>query len=351
MPSELSVVVPCFNEEEVIYDFHFRMSRACCELVGEDGYEIVFVNDGSTDDTPQKLEAIARSDPRVVYVDLFRNHGHQLAVSAGLQYARGARVMLIDADLQDPPELLAAFAGRMDEGYDVVYGRRASRQGETWFKKASAALFYRALAAISSVPIPPDTGDFRLMSRDVVDQLNRMPEQDRFIRGMVAWIGGRQSELLYDRAPRHAGKTKYNLAKMVALAVDATTGFSVAPLRLATIMSFVTIAVAVALAFYVILSYAYLQTAPGWASLGVILLAFSAVQLFCIGILGEYVGRTFMQSKGRPRAIVRRIVRQGSARRDENELSGKTEQAPGLSSSTAESGTSGAGAETPSELA
>lgn len=319
MEIELSIVVPCFNEQDVVEDFYERMTRACRAAIPSGNYEIVFVNDGSSDGTLIKLERFAAQDRCAVVIDLFRNHGHQLAVTAGLEIARGKRVMLIDADLQDPPELLGDFMTKMDQGYDVVYGQRDVRAGESMFKKVSASAFYRVLGALSPTPIPPDTGDFRLMSRAVVDQLNGMPEAHRFIRGMVAWIGGRQAPLVYARARRHAGETKYTLAKMMRLAVDALTGFSVAPLRISIAMSAMAVITALALMVYVVISFIRYDTAPGWASLGIIMLAFSAVQLLCIGILGEYVGRNFMQSKGRPLTHIRTIIRHPQSVQDSHE--------------------------------
>lgn len=306
---KLSIVVPCYNEEEVISEFYTRATRACLATVPDGDYEIIFVNDGSKDSTPQLLRSIAEADPQVAFVDLFRNHGHQLAVSAGLQVASGERVMLIDADLQDPPELLPDFMRKMDEGYDVVYGQRMTRDGETTFKRATAKLFYRLLSRISSVAIPIDTGDFRLMTKNVADTLNDMPETHRFIRGMVAWIVGRQIALPYERAARYAGETKYNFTKMVRFALDAITGFSTAPLRIAMLMSAAAAVVAAALLIYVAVSFFFYRPAPGWTSLGIIMLVFSSVQLFCVGILGEYVGRIFMQSKQRPLIHIRSVTK------------------------------------------
>ena len=229
----LSIVVPCFNECETLLELHRRVTEVCRSYVGPN-YELVLVNDGSTDGTWSLLADLAARDAHIVAVNLSRNHGHQLALSAGLHLCRGERVFILDCDLQDPPELLGAMMARMDAGCDVVYGQRTRREGETAFKKASAHLFYRILGRLADVEIPPDTGDFRLMSRRAVDQLNAMPEQHRFIRGMVSWMGLRQEALPYQRAARFAGETKYPLAKMLRFAVDAITGFSIRPLRLAT---------------------------------------------------------------------------------------------------------------------
>jgi polyisoprenyl-phosphate glycosyltransferase len=303
----LSIVVPCYNEADVLPAFNRRMI-ATCEAVAGGDFEIIYVNDGSTDATMNWIVRFNERDSRIVGIDLFRNHGHQLAASAGLQMARGERTLLIDADLQDPPELLAEFWNEMDQGYDVVYGQRSRRVGESWFKRVSAQLFYRGLASISETAIPLDTGDFRLMNRDVVDILNDMPERHRFLRGMVAWIGGRQKVYVYERDRRAAGKTKYTFLKMVSFAVDAVTGFSTMPLRIATYLAFATVLATALLAAYVLYSYLFLDVVAGWTSLGVIVLAVSAIQMFAIGVLGEYLGRLYVQSQGRPTMLVKRRV-------------------------------------------
>ena len=250
----LSIVAPCYNEQETLDAFCTRMLAAAREACGDD-FELILINDGSRDGSWGLIEAQARACGNVVGVNLARNHGHQLAVTAGLSLARGERVMIIDADLQDPPELLAQMMRRMDEGCDVVYGRRRERARESRFKLASASLFYKLLGAIAEVDIPKDTGDFRLMSRRIVERLNAMPEQDRFLRGMIAWLGGKQVELLYDRDPRHAGATGYTLTKMLRLAVDGLTSFSTAPLRLAGLLSLLGVCAAVALAIYAVVGF------------------------------------------------------------------------------------------------
>ncbi len=227
----VSVVVPCFNEEEVIAETVRRLGVACRDAVGDD-YEIVFIDDGSRDRTWPLLQGIAQADPNVVALSLSRNFGHQLALSAGLQLCRGERILVIDADLQDPPELLKPMMAVMDEGADVVYGQRTERQGETAFKTGSASLFYRLLNKLTDVDIPENVGDFRLVTRPVLDALLALPEQHRFVRGLVAWLGFRQVAFPYVRAERFAGVTKYPLRKMLRLAVDAITGFSVVPLRI-----------------------------------------------------------------------------------------------------------------------
>ncbi len=303
----LSVVVPCFNEEGCLPEFMNRMTRACRDGAGG-SYEIILVNDGSTDNSWACIRAMAATQPGVVGINLTRNHGHQLAVSAGLAQARGERVLTIDADLQDPPELLAEMMARMEQGFDVVYGRRKVRSGESRFKLLTAHLFYRALASISDVDIPTDTGDFRLMSRRIVEQLAAMPEQDRFLRGMVAWLGGRQTEVLYDRDSRFAGRSGYTLARMGRLAVAGLTSFSTAPLRLAALFTALGMLIGAAVAVYAVIGRILGQVVPGWTSLTLIIAFFSTAQLACLAILSIYVGRIFMQVKQRPLFLIDSVV-------------------------------------------
>ena len=303
----LSVVAPCYNEEAGLDAFVGRMAAACEAVVPGD-YEILLINDGSRDGTWSRIRALVASRPHLVGINLARNHGHQLAVTAGLARARGERVLIIDADLQDPPELLADLMRRMDEGYDVVYGRRRTRSAETPLKLGTAWLYYRLLSGLAEVQIPRDTGDFRLISRRILERLNAMPEQDRFLRGMVAWLGGRQTELLYDRDARFAGETGYSLGKMLRLAVAGLTSFSTVPLRLAGVMAAAGAVAAAALAVYVLAGFLMGRAAPGWTSLALIMIFFSTVQLACLGILGAYVGRIFQQVKGRPLYLIDEIV-------------------------------------------
>jgi glycosyltransferase involved in cell wall biosynthesis len=303
----LSVVVPCYDEEAVIPELYRRVTAVCSRLLGS-SYELVFVNDGSRDATWMILQSLAERDNRVIAVDLSRNHGHQLALSAGLSLARGNRILVIDADLQDPPELLPEMMRLMDEGADVVFGQRVGREGETWFKKASASVFYRLLLRLTDVPIPPDTGDFRLMSRQVLDALLAMPEYQRFIRGMVAWIGFRQVPVKYNRDKRFAGNTKYPMRKMVTFAIDAITGFSTVPLRVSIYAAVLFVGFAVLLMIYVAFSWLYMGAVQGWTSIYFGLLIFSSVQLLSLGIMGEYLGRTYMQTKQRPLFIIREIM-------------------------------------------
>ncbi|WP_062116651.1 glycosyltransferase family 2 protein [Aureimonas sp. AU40] len=296
---KLSVVAPCYNEEAVLADFHRRMSAACLGAVG-DAHEIVLVDDGSSDRTWAMIAELAERDAHVVGVRLFRNHGHQLAVTAGLSVAKGARVLLIDADLQDPPELLPDMMGIMDSGADVVYGQRASRSGETAFKLVTASVFYRLLDKVSAVPIPRDTGDFRLMNRTVVDILCGMPEQHRFIRGMVSWIGGKQAALPYAREARFAGTTKYPLRKMIAFATDAMTSFSTVPLRLAVWLGMLSAVFAFLILAYAVAQWVLGNVVPGWASSLVAISFFSGVQMIVMGVFGEYLGRVVQEVKRRP---------------------------------------------------
>ena len=304
----LSVVVPCYNEEESIGELHRRVSAVCRDVAGDD-HEIVLINDGSRDATWTLIEQLIAQDGHVVGVDLSRNHGHQLALSAGLSVCRGDRILIIDADLQDPPELLPDMMALMDGGADVVYGQRRVRHGETRFKTASAALFYRVLDRLVDTRIPVDTGDFRLMSRRALDQLLAMPERHRFIRGMVSWIGFRQEPLLYDRQERFAGETKYPLSKMLRFAMDAITSFSTRPLQFASVLGIVFGLSGVLGMIYALASWVAGNTVPGWTSVIIIVLILGSVQLFVLGIFGEYLGRMYMEAKRRPLFVIADIRR------------------------------------------
>lgn len=305
-PKLLSVVAPCYNEEHSIAEFHRRVSAACAAQSG-DAYEIVLVNDGSTDATLPTLIALAAGDPHVVVVDLARNYGHQIALSAGLELCRGDRILILDADLQDPPELLPALMAEMDRGADVVYGQRNARHGESWFKRSSARAFYRLLQRLVDVALPLDTGDFRLMSRRALDHLNAMPERYRFVRGMVSWIGLRQTAVRYDRDKRFAGETHYSLRKMIGLALDAVTSFSVVPLRLASHLGFFMGFMGIVGLIYTIGSWISGHAVPGWTSLAVLTLIIGSGQFLVLGIFGEYLGRMYMEAKRRPLYIVNAV--------------------------------------------
>lgn len=302
----LSVVSPCYNEAGSLGEFHRRVSAACVAAAG-DAYEIVLVNDGSTDDTLSVLTALAEVDPHIVVIDLARNYGHQIALSAGLELCTGERILSLDADLQDPPELLAAMMADMDAGFDVVYGQRSARQGESWFKVTSAKAFYRLLQRLVDIKLAIDTGDFRLMSRRALDHLNAMPERYRFIRGMVSWLGLRQTAILYDRDPRYAGKTHYSLGKMIALAIDAVTSFSIVPLRFASHLGFFMGLMGVVALIYTIVSFLSGSAVPGWTSLAVLVLIIGSGQFLVLGIFGEYLGRMYMETKRRPLYIINQI--------------------------------------------
>ena len=304
----LSIVAPCFDEAAGLAAFHERASDAARGTVGA-SYEIVLVNDGSRDETWEVIQSLCDADPHVVGIDLSRNHGHQLALTAGLSACRGGRVLIIDADLQDPPELLGAMWTKADEGADVVYGRRTARAGETWFKRATASLFYRTLRKLTATDIPADTGDFRLMSRRAVDTLASMPERFRFVRGMVAWIGLPQAEVPYERDARHAGETGYGLAKMLGLALDAVTGFSIVPLRLAVGASVVTGAAGLVALAATIGAHLAGSTLPGWTSIACLVLVMGSLQLAVLGVMSEYLGRMYVEAKGRPLFVVREVIR------------------------------------------
>ena len=304
----LSIVVPCFNEEECLPALHERLSAAAQAIVGGD-YELVLVNDGSRDSSWQIMQRLAEQDPHVVGVNLSRNHGHQLALTAGLDLARGDMILIIDADLQDPPELLGDMAAAMrNEGADVVYGVRRSRAGETAFKRATAHGFYRLLARATDVDIPLDAGDFRLMSRRALEVLLAMPEQARFIRGMVAWIGFKQVPILYDRSERLAGETKYPFSKMFRFALDALTGFSSAPLKLASHAGLALSVGSLLIVLYIFYAWIAGQSIQGWTSLMLVVVVLGAMQMFVLALMGEYIGRLYNEAKRRPLYIVQEIA-------------------------------------------
>ena len=302
----LSVVAPCFNEEGVLPEFLARVA-AVLDRVGGTA-EIVVVDDGSRDGTWPVMAEAARRDGRIVAVRLMRNHGHQLALTAGLSICRGERVLIIDADLQDPPELLPDMMAMIDGGADVVYGQRRTREGESLFKRATAAAFYRLIGRMTDVEIPLDAGDFRLITRRVLDLLTAMPERHRFVRGMVAWIGGKQVPLPYDRKARVAGESKYPLSKMVRFAADAVTAFSVVPLMASMTIGWVMAAVGFAFFVYSIVGWTFGHTLPGWTSLMAAVGLLGGMQFLMLGIIGAYLGRLYDQSKGRPLFLIRDIV-------------------------------------------
>jgi polyisoprenyl-phosphate glycosyltransferase len=309
----ISVVIPCFNEEEVIDATHAQLIEALGESTEFD-LEVVYVDDGSKDRTAAALATLCNKDERVSAVLLSRNFGHQHAVTAGLEQARGDAVVIMDADLQDPPEVVLEFIGKWRQGADIVVGVRSEREGETHFKRLTAALFYRLLNAISEVPITNDAGDFRLMDRRVVDQLNALPERERFVRGLVSWLGFNQVEVAYRRAPRYAGATKYPLWKMVRFALDGFVSFSRAPLRLATLIGTFAFGLAMVGILYAIITRLFTQVwVPGWTLLFIAVLLMGGVQLVALGVIGEYMGRVYTEVKGRPVYIAKSIMRRNVA--------------------------------------
>jgi polyisoprenyl-phosphate glycosyltransferase len=308
----LSIVIPCYNEEDCLDELYRRVAHVAANVAGDD-HEIVLINDGSSDGTWGAMQHLTAANPRMVAINLSRNHGHQLALTAGLDLARGDHILILDADLQDPPELLPDMMAMMKaEAADVVYAVRRARAGEGFAKKASAALFYRLLARLTDTDIPLDTGDFRLMSRRALDAFLALPEQARFIRGMVAWIGFKQVPFAYDRAERHAGETHYPLAKMLRLAFDAITGFSTAPLRFASHAGLVLTGASVLLMAYIGFGWLRGNTVAGWTSLMLVVVGLGAVQMFVLGMIGEYLGRLYIEAKKRPLYIVADII--GTAR-------------------------------------
>ncbi len=307
-PPKLSLVVPCYNEAACLAILHMRLGAAARDAVGED-YEIVLINDGSRDASWSIMADLAENDPHLVALDLSRNHGHQLALTAGLDLCRGDYIFIVDADLQDPPELLGPMMQMMArEGADVVYGVRTERAGETAFKKATAAAFYRLLKSATDVDIPLDSGDFRLMTRRALSVFLAMPEQARFVRGMVAWGGFRQVPFPYSREARFAGETKYPLSKMIRFALDALTGFSTAPLKLASHAGLWLAAGSLLLVVYIFASWLAGKAIAGWTSLMLVVVVLGAIQMFVLGMIGEYIGRLYTQAKNRPLYIVQNIA-------------------------------------------
>lgn len=304
MTPQLSIVVPCFNEESGL-EHALAHVHALCRDAGIT-HEIVVVDDGSTDRSWEIVRAASERIPEIRAFRFSRNFGHEAATSAGLKEARGEQVLILDADLQDPPELIPEMRKRLAEGFDVVYGVRRSRAGESWLKLASAKLFYRVFNLLTDNQIPEDTGDFRLMSRRAVNAFLALPESGRFFRGMVGWIGFPQTGLLYDRAPRQSGRTKYNFSRLVKLCIDAIAGFSVRPLRIAFWTSFIFFLSALVLLVIVVIDWIAGKESPGNnTGLITIFLITGGIQTLLIGIIGEYLGRLFLESKGRPLYIIR----------------------------------------------
>lgn len=306
--TKLSIIVPCFNEELVISETYNRLASVTLGL-SEYETELVFVDDGSQDGTLRHLKKFAERDPAVRIIAFARNFGHQVAVTAGIDAAMGDAIVIIDADLQDPPELIVDMISKWREGYDVVYGTRVERSGESWFKLVTARAFYRLLNRVSNVPIPLDTGDFRLISRRVADALRAMPERDRFLRGMVSWVGFRQLALPYHRSARHAGETKYPLRKMFRFATDGILSFSSVPLQISVGLGLLSAALALLGILYALVLRIFTQIwVEGWTALMIAVLFIGGVQLISVGILGAYVGRIYNEIKGRPLYVVQERI-------------------------------------------
>jgi glycosyltransferase involved in cell wall biosynthesis len=302
---DISVVLPVFNEEAILAELYRRV-KAVLVAAGA-SHEIIFVNDGSRDRSWQRILDLANDDAAVKALNLSRNFGHQIAITAGLDFSCGAAVVIMDSDLQDPPELIPVLYEKFHEGFDVVYAQRRQRQGETRFKRATATLFYRLMRRMTSIDIPLDTGDFRLMSRRVADDLKRLQEQSRFVRGLITWVGYNQTPVLYDRDRRYGGETKYSIGKMMTFALDGITGFSSQPLRLASHLGllFAGASLALMIGLMIFKVAGGHGLVPGWTSLAVAVLFLGGVQLLAIGILGEYVGRIYEEAKQRPLYLVK----------------------------------------------
>ncbi|WP_159699085.1 glycosyltransferase family 2 protein [Massilia sp. 9I] len=301
----VSVVAPAYNEQEVLGEFYRRVAAVLSGLGCE--YEIVLVNDGSRDQTLALMHALHAQDPRVTVVDLSRNFGKEIALSAGLDHTKGEVVVVLDSDLQDPPELIPQMLDLWRQGYDVIYGTRTVRDGETWFKKTTANYFYRLIKKVSRVDIPKDTGDFRLMSRRAVASLSRLREEHRFMKGLFAWIGFPSKALPYRRDPRAAGETKWNYWKLWNFAIEGITSFTVAPLKISTYLGLLVAVLSLIYAAFVIWkALIYSDPVRGYPSLMAVILFLGGVQLISVGLLGEYVGRIFNEVKRRPLYLVNR---------------------------------------------
>jgi glycosyltransferase involved in cell wall biosynthesis len=295
----LSVVVPAFNEEKVLQEFHRRLSNVLESVSGKT--EIVYVNDGSTDSTLKLMKSLREKDHKIAIIDLSRNFGKEIALSAGLDYARGEAVVVIDADLQDPPELITELIKHWMEGYDVVFAKRTLREGETVLKKTTASIFYRLLRSISSIKIPEDSGDFRLLSRRAVDSLKLLKEQHRFMKGLFTWIGYPQKAVTYHRDSRYAGETKWNYWRLWNFALEGITSFTIGPLKAASYLGLGTAFLAFLYALFIIYkTLVYGEPVRGYPSLLVIILFLSGIQLIALGVIGEYIGRIFNETKRRP---------------------------------------------------
>lgn len=303
MSIDLSIIIPIYNEQDNIPVLYNRLSKVAQSM--SLSYELLFVNDGSADASLGMIIALSQTDSNVHYINLSRNFGHQIAVTAGIDNCKGKAVVIIDADLQDPPELIVDLYAKMKEGFQVVYARRNSRSGESFMKKFTAKMFYRILAKITSIKIPVDTGDFRIMDRKVVEVLRKMPEQQKYLRGQIAWVGFNQTYIMYDRDERHAGSTGYTYKKMIRFALDGITGFSNLPLKFATIAGFFVSGITFLISLYALYArFISKDYVPGWTSLILAVLFIGGVQLISIGIIGEYISRVSSNVRNRPLYVV-----------------------------------------------
>lgn len=302
---KISVVIPMYNEEEVAKTSYLRIQKVLEELEQYD-YEMIFVNDGSKDKTLELLEEMAQDNEKVKILSFARNFGHQAAVTAGIRYVTGDAIVIIDADLQDPPELLPEMIALWEEGNEVIYGQRKSRKGESTFKLLTAKMFYNTLNVLSDVEIPKDTGDFRLVDRKVIDVINSLPEHNKFLRGLFSWVGFKQKAYRYERQERQAGKTKYPFKKMWKLATDGIISFSTKPLKIVGGLGILTIILSIGILIYSLVSYIFNlnNLAPGWTSIMVAITLFSGVQLLSIWIISEYIARIYDETRNRPEYII-----------------------------------------------
>ncbi len=306
---KISIIIPTYNEEEVIKISYLRVKKVLEELDSYD-YEIIFIDDGSKDKTLNILNEIAKENRKVKVISFARNFGHQAAVTAGIKYITGDAIVIIDADLQDPPELIPEMIQLWEQGNEVIYGKRKTRKGESAFKLLSAKMFYKTLNALSDVEIPKDTGDFRLVDRKVVEIINQMPEHNKFLRGLFSWVGFKQYAYEYERKERVAGKTKYPFKKMWKLATDGIISFSTKPLKLVGGLGIITIIISILILIYSLISYVFKlnDLTPGWTSIMVAITLFSGVQLLSIWIISEYISRIYDETRNRPQYIIDKTI-------------------------------------------
>ncbi|HLV46718.1 MAG TPA: glycosyltransferase family 2 protein [Flavobacterium sp.] len=303
MSTILSIIIPIYNEEKIIPELYQRLTNAAKEITSD--YELIFINDGSKDRSILELINLSQQDSKVYFINFSRNFGHQIAVTAGIDYCKGDAVVIIDGDLQDPPELIPEMYRKHQEGYEVVYAQREKRAGETYFKKITAQLFYRTLKKLTSVDIPLDTGDFRLIDRKIVEALKNMPEQNKFLRGQIAWLGFNQTSVVFNRDKRKHGKSGYPLSKMIKFALDGITGFSDKPLEYVSRLGFIISGLSFLIILYAIFSHFFLkQTITGWTSLIISSMFIGGVQMISIGVIGEYVARINKNILNRPLYLI-----------------------------------------------